>query len=87
MRTTYRVATAAREIDPGSYEAQAVDVILAHLTRLGWNWTTDSEVVNDPAGQPHYIPAEAGFAEQLANVYELHKDLIRLGMLSQEPAR
>lgn len=81
MKNSHYLANAAREINPECYEAEMVDIVLAHITSLGWNWTTDTEVVNDPAGQPHYVPAAAGFAEQLANVYELHKDLSRLGML------
>lgn len=60
---------------------QISDVILAEITRLGWQWTGDSQVVTDPQGGRHYISAEGGFVAQLVQVWKLHQDYLVQGWL------
>lgn len=73
MRNTYGLMKAATEINPEAYEAQAQDTVLAFLEAAGWIWT-EPQIVTDPGGSPHYIPADGGFAEQVRLVYELHRE-------------
>ena len=80
MKNTYRIMSAAMAINPNVYEADAVDTVRQYVEDAGWAWA-EPQVVLDPAGCPHYITAESGFAEQVAQVYELHQELTHYGLL------
>ena len=79
---TYKLRSTGQQAapDPTRPACMELDVVLEFLTDAGWTWV-ETQVVNDPAGHPHYISAESGFDDQLCQVYQLHTDLVAYGMI------
>jgi len=79
---TYKLRSTGQQIAPDKTRSASLelDTVLNFLTGAGWVWV-EPQVVNDPAGHPHYITAESGFDDQLCQVYQLHTDLIAYGMI------
>ena len=80
MRLTQHLVKAAREINADIYDCQAQDTLFQFIEEAGWTWT-EPQVATDPTGVAHYISAEAGFVEQVYQVYQLHKQLRQYGYL------
>ena len=76
----YQLATKISGSQEISNEA-AIDVLIAEVARLGWNWQ-EPEVVIDPVGTPHYMPAAEGLISQAASVIILDGELRSIGLLS-----
>ena len=81
MRNTLEQFRTAQELNSEVGEGQVLDTVMAFIKDAGWTWK-EPQVAVDPAGCAHYITAELGFADQVFQVYRLHKQLASLGMLA-----